>query len=68
MVFQGQVMGIDLEFRRSSLCANDGVHNINLLGTNFMDQFMIIDEQSSDTLILVQRPVARQPLHLRRLN
>ncbi len=49
-------MGVPVFFGKSALCANQAVHNINLLGVDFMNSFVLVDDSIGNYLQLLTRP------------
>ena len=45
-----QVLDVAVGFKKSSTSRNTGVHNINLLGTEFLDNFCLVDDRISQDL------------------
>jgi len=41
---------VAIGFKKSSTSRNTGVHNINLLGTDFLDNFCLVDDRISQDL------------------
>lgn len=52
-----EIMGVVVRFRESKHCDNMAVRNINLLGTDFLNEFCIIDDYLSGSLRLLKRYV-----------
>ena len=45
-----KILDVAVGFKTSSTSRNTGVHNINLLGTDFLDNFCIVDDRISQDL------------------
>ncbi|DBA83981.1 TPA: hypothetical protein ACH3X1_006470 [Trebouxia sp. C0004] len=56
-----QVLDVAVGFKKSSTSRNTGVHNINLLGTDLLDKFCLVDDGISQDLKVL--PHYRKNLH-----
>jgi hypothetical protein len=48
-------LGNSVRFRKSENAANENIHDINVIGANFLNDFLIIDDYQSNYLKLIKR-------------
>lgn len=63
-IYETSIHGNTVGFKESQYCPHEGVRNLNLLGTDFLDNYCFIDDYMSSMLVCLLRKVDGTKLSL----